>query len=335
MPARSVPPDVYHPGIVDQVVLGDAPSSAGAPAAGAGSDTLAGSADSAAHRSALGALFGAVAGALAWVCRPLTTVLKTEEFARNLMGDMRVRAEEITRSPDSIEAQMRSVGLHRDYEPPKNQSTVLLEGKLTTRGSMAEFFELWGSWIEQGYGSINDRQYADLILKYRDQARQLPLLAHVPVTSEDTFQVAIEGGKMRFMSETTLAKFAGLFTTSKVNWMYRRTQTPAVVNSFEKKVDEFGGDVAAVEAFYQRIFDPRRLNPNSTASVEFRLRQVESLAEPPPSPREYEHSVELPFPRLVAHPETTLSQLALASQASGAAVPGPAGVVTARENART
>jgi len=240
---------------------------------------------------ALSAATSAVPGPTSLVAKlfkPITSLLGTARFARNFMGDLRKRAEEITATPGKVEDALLAKELHKPYEPPVNASNCRLEGRLYVKASMAEFFDLWSSWIEQGYGSVNDRQYADVLLKHRDAARDLPLLKYVPMTSEDTFSVDIVNGKLQTMAETTMNKFAGLLPTAKVHWLYQRTQEPRVANSFEHSVDMYNGDIQAVEAHYNRIFDPKRLNPDSTAVVKFEVREVPVLPPTKSSSREYE-----------------------------------------------
>jgi len=275
----------------------------------AGSDTAPVKAETAGSAVALEAATAAVPGSPSLVSRllkPLTSLVGTARFARNFMGDLRRRAEEITAKPGVVEDNLLAKGLHKPYQEPTTHTTAKLEGRLYVKASMAEFFELWSSWIEQGKGSVSDRQYADVLLEYRDEARKLPLLQYVPMTSEDTFAVDIKDGKIQTMGETTINKFAGLVPTAKVGWMYQRTQQPRVANSFEHAVDQFNGDLQAVEAHYNHVFDPRRLNPDSKAIVKFELRQVDSLPTQATPGLEYEHSVSLLGGALIPHPETTL-----------------------------
>lgn len=270
------------------------------------------SAQAATHETVWGAITGAVAGAARALTKPLTWVGQARQFANNFIGGMKTRAAEITNSPEKVEEQLKARGMHHEYQPPVNGVTTRLEGVMTVKATLGEFFELWASWIEQGYGSINDRQYADLIMKNRDLVKDNPLLKHLPMTSEDTYSVAIEGGKMKYMQETTIAKFGGVGPGSRVDWMWRRQgEDPRASNSFEKSVDNLKGDPAAISAFYESIFDPRRLNPNSTATVTFTCREVDS-PDPPASPKEYEHGVHVPFVgRLFPGPVSTLDAVAL------------------------
>lgn len=263
---------------------------------------------------------GAVAVAL-W--KPVKSVFDTVKFGVGFLGDMRTRAREISASPDKVDAHLKALGLHHPYEPPKNHVDAKLQGTMTIRADMKEFFQLWDSWIAKGYGSINDRQYADLVLKFRDQAKELPLLRLMPMVSQDAFTVVVEDGRMTAMTEVTTAKFAGLIPTSKVTWVYDRQGTPQGANSFERTIDRFDGDLAKVEAFYNDLFDPRHVNPDSKATVEFRLQPLDEL-DPAPQPQEFQHEVSAPFARFLPRPASTLGHAAAA-----AAVPGPVGAVGA------
>lgn len=256
----------------------------------------------AAFGAAVGAGLGAAAAAL-W--NPVKSLLKTVKFGVDFLGTMRTRAREISEAPDRVEAHLKAQGLHHPYQPPVNRTNAKLQGTMTVRANMQEFFQLWDSWIAKGYGSINDRQYADLVLKFRDQARELPLLAHVPMVSEDAFTVVVEDGKITTMTETTVAKFAGLVPTSKVDWVYQREGTPRGSNSFEHTIDRFDGDLGKVEAFYNDLFDPRKLNPESKATVEFRIQEFQDLTVTPGA-REFEHGVKAPLDFLLPGPATTL-----------------------------
>ena len=129
------------------------------------------------------------------------------EFARNFIGDMRGRATKVTEAPRAVEERHKLAGVHNDYVPPKNRVTVKLKGRLVIRSSVGEFFELWGSWIERGHGSVNDRQYADLAVKYRRWAARIPFLKYIPMSSDDVFTASIVDGKMQFMMESTTNKF--------------------------------------------------------------------------------------------------------------------------------
>lgn len=257
--------------------------------------------------SAVGAAASAGAGALWGAAVGLTTnLIEATKMGRSFMGDMETRAREISADHVKVEQHLTTQGMHHEYRPPVNKSTVKMEGKLTIKASMAEFFELWESWIAQGYGSINDRQYADVVLKYKDWAKEIPMLKYVPMTSVDTFTADIREGKMQTMTEVTKTSVAGLIPTSRVDWAYRRTQEPQSSNSFEHAVDKFNGDIAKVQDFYQNLFDPKRVNPNSKATVVFECREVSVLPELSPSSNEFEHKVNLTFPFLAKKPASTL-----------------------------
>ena len=278
------------------------------------------SAQASGEQAASGAVGGIFGAALGWV----KSFFKTQKFAVNFLRDMRARAEEITREPERVDQHLKAKGLHHDYQPPVNDVNVKLRGKMLIKADMKEFFELWDHWITSGYGSINDRQYADLVLKFRDQARELPLLAHVPMTSEDVFSAEIKGGKMVAMDEVTTAKLAGLIPTSKVSWAYRRENTPSGSNSFEKTVDRYNGDLAEVQRFYNELFDPKQINPNSKATVTFTLEEVPDL-ELSASKGEFQHNVRAPFSGLIPRKASTMDgQAKLATSVSGQMVPGVA-----------
>lgn len=256
-------------------------------------------------RSVAGAVLGGVWKGVMALMKPVKSVLATTRFATGFLGDMRRRAQEITEAPEKVEAHLKASGLHQEYVPPKNGVNTRFEGAMTIRANMSEFFELWDSWISKGYGSINDRQYADVVLKYRDQARELPLLRFVPMVSEDAFTAEIQDGRMTFMQETTTSRFAGLVPTNKVDWIYHRRTEPRASNSFERKIDEYDGDLAKVQAFYQDLFDPRKVNPESTATVDFVLRPVEELPKAAHPDREFTHSVQVPLGGVLPMPERT------------------------------
>ncbi len=239
--------------------------------------------------------------------KPVKSALSTKDFAMNFVGSLRRRAEEITENPDKVEAHLKAQGLHHEYQPPVNKTNLKLEGKMTIKANMDEFFELWHSWIDKGYGSINDRQYADVVLNFRDQARELPLLGLVPVVSEDVFSAEIQDGLMTSMTEVTKTKFAGLIPTSTVDWIYQRQDTPKASNSFEQTIDRFDGDLEKVQDFYNDLFDPKKVNPDSKATVTFEVREVEDL-ESPSSDKEFEHRVKVPFGGLIPKVESTMGR---------------------------
>lgn len=255
---------------------------------------------------AAGAAGGFWSSLVATVSRPVKSLLKGKDFAMDFVGGLRTRAEEISQSPDKVEAHLKARGLHHEYQPPQNNVDLKLEGRMLIKADMAEFFELWDSWISKGYGSINDRQYADLVLKYRDQARELPWLKHVPMTSDDVFSVEMKEGKMTQMKETTTTKLGGVIPTSKVNWLYQRDGDPTASNSFEHTIDRFNGDLQAVQDFYNELFDPKKLNPNSKATVEFTVRQVDSLDQEKESAKPFRHSVEVPLGGILSQPASTI-----------------------------
>jgi uncharacterized protein len=259
-----------------------------------------------AAQNAAGGVLGYLWGAAQFVTKPITSAFSTVKFALGFMGDMRTRAQEITHNNGQVEATLKAAGLHHEYRPPVNKSNLNIEGKMLVKANMAEFFDLWNSWITKGYGSINDRQYADLVLKFRDQAKELPLLAHVPMTSEDVFSAKLEDGLMTSMKETTTARLGGLIPTSKVDWQYHRSGQPTGSNSFEATIDRFDGDVAKVQAFYQDLFDPKHVNPNSKATVEFVMREVKEVQMPERSGLEFEHAVHVPLGSILPQPDSTL-----------------------------
>lgn len=286
----------------DRVTLGATPGttaatgSLAAPAAAAAAGTVAG---------ALGGLVGAVVGLVA---RPVKAVASTLKFALGFLGDMRTRAEEITRNPGQVERHLEARGMHHPYTEPRNHVTVKLQGSMTIRADMSEFYTLWDSWITQGFGSINDRQYADLARKYRDLAPEAPLLKYLPMVSKDEFTLDIRDGRVAFMDETTTSRLAGLIPATKVEWAYDRQGPPRAANSFEKTIDDFDGDLGKVEAFYNELFDPKRVFPDTKATVEFRIREVDHLPERPARSGEFGHSVKVPFVnRLLPRPASTLS----------------------------
>ena len=248
-------------------------------------------------------LWGSV---MAAVTAPIKSLWKGKDFAMDFVGGLRTRAEEISKNPQGVEAHLKTAGLHHAYQPPVNKVNAELAGKMIIKADMSEFFELWDSWISKGYGSINDRQYADLVLKYRDQARELPWLKHVPMVSTDAFSVTMEDGKMTRMQETTVTKLGGLIPTSKVNWLYERDGDPSASNSFEHTIDRFNGDIDKVQAFYNDLFDPKKLNPNSTATVEFIVEPVKKGKNEKSSGRQFEHSVEVPLGGLLPKPKSTI-----------------------------
>jgi short-subunit dehydrogenase len=262
----------------------------------------------AAAKNASGGVLGYLWGAVTAVTKPITSLFKTAKFAMGFVGDMRTRAEEITRDPDKVESQLKAAGLHHEYEPPLNKTNVKLQGKMVIKANMDEFFELWNSWISKGYGSINDRQYADLVLKFRDQARELPALAYMPMTSEDVFSAQVVDGRMTNMRETTTTKFAGVIPSSRVEWLYQRNGDPRASNSFEKTVDRFDGDLGKVQDFYNDLFDPRKVNPESKATVTFVVEEVDDLEKLAESQREFTHSVHVPMGGLLPKPESTLTR---------------------------
>jgi hypothetical protein len=188
---KSVESTASQGAAIDGVSLGQAPLltslkpsseilATAAPESSASPVGLQKTAEQSSHASAFGGVLNAIwAGAMS-LCKPIKKLLDTKDFALNFLGSMRTRASEITQSHGQVEAQLKAKGLHEDYVEPKNHTNVKLEGKMVIRANMAEFFELWNSWIEHGYGSTNDRQYADLILKFRDQVQDLPLLRYVP-----------------------------------------------------------------------------------------------------------------------------------------------------------
>lgn len=281
---------------------------------------LTGTAEAAAEHTAAGMLGGLFSTAVGWV----KTFFKTQKFAVDFLRDMRARAEEITREPDRVEEHLKTQGLHHEYQAPVNPVNVKLRGKMLIKASMKEFFELWNHWIAQGYGSINDRKYADLVLKFRDQAQGLPLLAYLPMTSEDVFSAEIKNGRMIAMDEVTTAKLLGAVPTSKVSWAYRRHGEPTASNSFERAIDQHNGDLEAVQRFYQKLFDPKQANPESKATVTFTLEEVKDL-ELPVSATEFQHNVKAPLSALIPKKASTLDgQLSLARAVSGQLVSGAA-----------
>jgi hypothetical protein len=153
------------------------------------------------------------------------------------------------------------------------------------------------------------------------------------MTSEDAFTVEVKDGKMQSMVETTTTKFAGVIPSSRVDWVYQRNTEPTASNSFEKKIDDFNGDIEAVQKFYNDLFDPKKVNPDSKATVEFQVRAVESIPEIKPSPYQYEHSVHVPLGGLFSRPLTTLETQNLATTttclAAQGAPTGLAGTVAA------
>ena len=88
---------------------------------------------------------------------------------------------------------------------------------------------------------------------------------------------------------------AWLIPAAVLDWKYRRTRELTASNAFEKAVDDFDGDIPAVQAYYQDFFNPKRLNPKSRATVRFVVTEADRLQEPPRSEREFEHSISLPF----------------------------------------
>jgi hypothetical protein len=260
----------------------------------------------AAAKNASGGVLGYLWGAVTAVSKPITSLFKTAKFALGFVGQMRTRAEEITREPDRVENQLKASGLHHAYQTPTNKANVKLEGQMVIKASMQEFFELWNSWISKGYGSINDRQYADLILQFRDQARELPALAHLPMTSVDAFSAEVVEGKMTRMRETTTTRFAGLVPSSRVEWLYQRTGEPRAANSFESTIDRFNGDLKQVQDFYNDLFDPKKVNPNSKATVSFVVKEAEDLQWPEEPRSEFTHSVHVPIGKVLPKPKTTL-----------------------------
>lgn len=275
------------------------------PVTGTSSKALGATAEASA-KNAAGGILGHLWGAVTALTRPVKSLFSTVKFALGFVGDMRTRAQEITKDPGKVEDQLKASGLHHEYSPPQNSANLKLEGKMVIKANMAEFFELWDSWIQKGYGSINDRQYADLVLKFRDQARELPLLAHIPMTSEDVFSAEVKNGLVTSMKETTTTRLGGLIPTSTVHWQYQRTGEPRASNSFEKTVDTFNGDLEKVQAFYQDLFDPRHVNPDSNARVEFIVRQVDDIEQPEATGKEFVHSVKIPAGGLLPQPESTL-----------------------------
>ena len=217
------------------------------------------------------------------------------EFARNFIGDMQGRARAVTEDPRAVEERHKRAGVHKDYVPPQNHVTVKLKGRLLVRTSVGEFFDLWGSWIERGHGSVNDRQYADLAVKYRRWAAHMPLLRYLPMTSDDVFTASIVDGKMQFMLEKTTNKLAWVIPNAVLDWTYRRKRELTASNAFEKAIDDYRGNLPAVQAYYQDFFNPKRLNPKSRALVRFTVTEADHLPEPSPSEREFEHKISLPF----------------------------------------
>lgn len=280
-------------------------------------------------RGVLGSVLGALWGAALWATKPIRSVLNTKEFALNFMGDLRRRAEEITENPSGVEAHLKACGMHHEYKEPQNKTNAQLVGKLTIEANLNEYFELWESWIDQGYGSINDRQYGDVVRKYCEKAKDLPLLGYVPVTSVDAFSAVVRDGKMQWMRETTTTKIAGVIPNSTVDWIYRRQDTPTCSNSFERTIDECNGDLEKVQQFYQNLFDPKRVNPDSKARVNFTLEPVELLDGPGPGERAFEHSVKIPMGSLLAKPQTTIG---LGAAGLSAGLPGGVGVELGKQH---
>jgi hypothetical protein len=275
------------------------PSSSGTPALLASGE--------AAAKNASGGVLGYLWGAITAVTKPITSLFNTARFALGFVGDMRTRAEEITRDPDRVENRLKASGLHHEYEPPQNKTNLKLRGKMVIKADMQEFFQLWDSWISKGYGSINDRQYADLILKFKEQAKELPALAYLPMTSEDVFSAELVQGQMTRMRETTTTRFAGLIPSSKVEWLYQRKGDPRASNSFEKTIDRFDGDLKKVQDFYNDLFDPRHVNPKSKATVSFLVEEAVDLEKTPEdNGNEFTHSVQVPMGGLLPKPKTTL-----------------------------
>jgi short-subunit dehydrogenase len=261
----------------------------------------------AAAKNASGGVLGYLWGAVSAVTKPINSLFDTARFALGFVGDMRTRAEEITRQPDAVEDRLKASGLHHEYQEPQNKTNVKLQGKMVIKADMQEFFQLWDSWITKGYGSINDRQYADLILKFKEQARELPALAYMPMTSEDVFSAEVIDGRMTRMRETTTTRFAGVIPSSTVEWQYRRTGEPKASNSFERTIDRFNGDLKKVQEFYNDLFDPRHVNPKSKATVSFEVEEVDQL-EPLPEgeQREFFHEVKVPLGGLLPKSKSTL-----------------------------
>jgi hypothetical protein len=226
---------------------------------------------------------------------PIAAPLQISGFSMGFLGDMNARAKEITAHPEAVEERLKAAGVHEPYVPPKHHTNVKFRGRLVVKGSMADFFELWNSWIKNGYGSINDRQYADLILKYRDWVKSVPAMASLPMESEDVFYGEVVDGKMVLMSEKTTSKFARTIPSSIVNWVYRRQHEPTSSNSFEKKIDDFDGDLTKVQAFYNNVFSAKQVDPKMTAEVKFEVEPVDELPETPEQSGDFTHEVKLPF----------------------------------------
>lgn len=282
----------------DSVELSSTPK---APEASA--QSLSKTAESSGLQAALGGLWNVGMAIL----NPIRDLAATGKFGLNFVRKLKTRAEEVTDKPKEVEGRLQAEELFDPYQAPMNKVNKKIQGKMTIKANMGEFYKLWEHWIDEGYGSINDRQYADVVREHSRKAANLGLLKYVPMTSVDSFTAEIVDGKMLTMTETTISKLAGLIPTSRVEWAYRRKGDPEGSNSFEQSVDRFNGDLDKVEAFYNNLFDPKNLDPNSKASVSFEVEEVDQLPALPPSEKEFEHKVHLPGAALIPTASELLS----------------------------